>query len=454
MRPLINKHENILVWVSISFCLSVWLYGLNRNLNLPFIGDSLGYVSRAKNISMLGVMNHAPIEPFGVPIQSLGYSSLLSVIPYQILSLDSQLRSVVAIVQITIYLLSSFALSKSFAKYANSDWKRLFIGLAFFWPGALIATEVMADSIALSLHLVLLALCIRFFTSSRKLSLAALVGIVLGLSIIVRPNSIVSALVVPIAVILSDKQSLVSIKKIFRIVVIGFLVLVITSPQLIWTYQQFNQLGLIKLDNSFTGGVPVTVLEQNARATFIQLNGCMPPVDCGLINRYPGPLSWKSYVVTGSDFPTWNEWVKAEPTSALLQAGLILLASIDQEFYFTYVQYPHQESNRVVLFTLIFLMIIGIRQIFRDMKSDSEAKLNVARLILAVIGPILVFQYLMFHAENRYGLVPAALLYSFAFTSLTTKKFLTKPKFSAILIAIIAIIISQLSWSIFVEPLT
>jgi len=156
MRPLINKHENILVWVSISFCLSVWLYGLNRNLNLPFIGDSLGYVSRAKNMTLLGLMNHAPIEPFGIPIQTLGYSSLLSIIPIQILSSDSQLRSVVAIVQISLYMFSSFFLSRSVSLYCKINWLWMFIGFAFFWPGALIATEVMADSISLSLHLLLL----------------------------------------------------------------------------------------------------------------------------------------------------------------------------------------------------------------------------------------------------------------------------------------------------------
>jgi hypothetical protein len=185
---------------------AIWLYGLFRNLSVAFDGDSLGYVSRARNISIFGLMNHEPIEVYGVPLQSMGYSALLSLLPDRILFDDAALLIFVSIFQVAIYVaVSAYLASIIFVQTLRSK-NILFYGLLLFWPGVLMSTQIMADSISLSLQLLIFALAIKIAFSKERNLLSIFVAALFGALVIIRPSSITILGVILLALLYENQK--------------------------------------------------------------------------------------------------------------------------------------------------------------------------------------------------------------------------------------------------------
>jgi hypothetical protein len=444
--------ERLIYGTAISISLSMWLFALNRNLSIPYIGDSLGYVSRARNMADLGIMNHAPIEPFGVPIQSMGYSLILNFLPAGLLANDHLLRIVVSVVQFVVYLIGCWLLSTTVSRLSSFRKDTLFLALCLYWPAIIISTEVMSDSISLSIHLIILSLLIRTISTKFTAKMGLYLGLSFGLLLIIRPSSLMISPVIVVCILISVKN-----RSSFKGVTSGmaiflFTTLLIVSPQLVWTHQQFNTISIIELDDSYTNGIAISELEQNARATYIQLNGCGPSVDCESINRYPGPISWRSYEALKSSTPRWDNWLFVEPGFAMAQASLILLASLDQEFYFTYINEPGSESNFLALFLMLLLLLSGIKYMFSELRVKQNFNRDVTLTFLLVAAPYLISQFFLFHAENRYGLVPGAILFTLGAISYTHFRSVTSLAREIVPISLLAAPITILSWETFVSP--
>ena len=448
----ILRVRNLFLIASLSISIAIWMFALKRNLTVPYIGDSLGYVSRARNMAELGFMNHAPIEPFGVPLQSMGYALILSIVPRQLLIDAEGLRIFASIAQLLIYVLASWYFAKTVSRFAKYPADIVFGSLLIFWPAIIISTEVMSDSISLSLTLVILATLIRVMNTQSTLRMAIFLGLTYGTLLIVRPSSLIISPVIIFAFWKGNSNWKITKQKILHLILLTSLSSILISPQVIWTYQQFNKISLIELDDSYTQGIPLSVGEQNARATFIQLNGCAVPVDCPLINRYPGPLSWRSYQALGTDFPTWNEWLMVEPGFAILQSGMILMASLDQEFFYTYIRYPEAESNFFTLFLLWFFVLSGSKYLYSQLRSKDKETSRSAALVCSIIAPYLATQLFLFHAENRYGLVPATLLFFLGVLRFTSEDSKSKKVKDALFSSVFSLALSITIWKIFVLP--
>ena len=98
----------------------------------------------------------------------------------------------------------------------------------------------------------------------------------------------------------------------------------------------------------------------------------------------------------------------------LSQAALVVHATLDQEFYFTYLKYPDKESDLFTLTfntTFIFAGVVGLLSSRKRGKKFSIVAIGTGLLI----APYLLTQFFLFHAENRYGLPVIAFLYLFSF---------------------------------------
>ena len=453
--PQSRSRKNIVFALVVGLAVTaIWLYGLFRNLSVAFDGDSLGYVSRARNISIFGLMNHELIEVYGVPLQSMGYSVLLSLLPDAILFDDAALLVFVSIFQVAIYVaVSAYLASIIFVQTLRSK-NILFYGLLLFWPGVLMSTQIMADSISLSLQLLIFALAIKIAFSKERNLLSIFVAALFGALVIIRPSSITILGVILLALLYENQKLKFDKSLVSRGFVMLMISLVVVSPQVIWTYQQFDKVSLLEYDDSYTEGVPILTMAQNSRATFIQLNGCTPSVDCNLVSRHPGPFSYRSFEILGSDYPTWSSWVIKDPLFASLQAGLILLASLDQEFFFTYLKDPALESSYLTLSIMIFMLVVGIRSIALDFRSNSTHVRVISVLALAALVPHLATQTFLFHAENRYGLFASGILFFYGLQNWRDEKAFYRSKRDTILIVVLTLVLTQISWRVFVLPLT
>jgi hypothetical protein len=382
----------------------------------------------------------------------MGYSLGLSLLPDFALHNDHSLRIVVSVIQAIVFLSVSAALARAVSGFTGLKKEYFMWPLFLFWPAAVISTELMSDSIALTLHLVLGILILKIFMKQDSLYLWFGLGVVLGSLVILRPNSVLVSVSIAALVLSTLYKS--NRKRMTALGVIVFLAasIITISPQVIWTKQQFGTYGLLKLDDSYTEGKSTFILEQEGRAVWIQLNGCMPEVDCALVNRNPSPLADRaaSYLQPGS--VRWDLWLLKDPIGALAQGALVVHATLDQEFYFTYLKYPENESDLVSLIFNAMFIIAGFVGLFASRIRGKNLSI-VAIGTSLLISPYLLTQFFLFHAENRYGLPVIAYLYMFSLVGL--KKIMNSDSSNNYgrMLYLLAVVISvTISWSLYVKP--
>ena len=446
------KRDQLITALTFIVFFVTWLMSLIRNLHTPFVGDSLAFVSRARLMDQFGLLMHEPIDPYGVPLQSIGYAAGLSFLPDFVLFDDQLLRVVVSGIQASIFLCASYSLARAVAGFTSLKKEYFIWPLFLLWPAAVISTEVMSDSLSLTLHLVLASLMLGIFANQDSFYRWFSLGVIFGLLVIIRPSSIQ----VSIAIATLVTYALVKTKR-KRLIILGVFVFsivttIVISPQIIWTKQQFGTYGLLKLDDSYTEGKSPFVYEQEGRAVWIQLNGCMPEVDCALVNRNPSPLADRAKSNLEPGPIRWDLWLLEDPIGALSQATLVVHATLDQEFYFTYLKYPDRESDLVTLTLNAALVVAGCVGLVSSRKHGKKFSI-VAIGTSLLITPYLLTQFFLFHAENRYGLPVLAFVYMFSIAGL--KKIFSSESSSnfgrSLYILTVAISIT-ISWNLYVKP--
>jgi 4-amino-4-deoxy-L-arabinose transferase-like glycosyltransferase len=403
-------------------------------------------------MDQFGYLMHEPIEPYGVPLQSMGYSLGLSLLPDFALHNDHLLRIVVSVIQATVFLFASGALARAVSGFTGLKKEYFMWPLFLFWPAAVISTETMSDSLALTLHLVLGILILKIFMKQDSFYLWFGLGVTFGLAVVIRPSSIQVSICIAALVL----YALLKTKK-RRLTALGVIVFLVgtaipISPQVVWTKQQFGTYGLVKLDDSYTLGKSTFVYSQEGRAVWIQLNGCMPEVDCALVNRHPSPLADRAAYYLQPGPARWDLWLLKDPIGALAQAALVVHATLDQEFYFTYLSYPAKESDLVSLFFNAMLIIAGFVGLFTSTTHGKKLSVVATGTSLLIV-PYLLTQFFLFHAENRYGLPVMAFLYMFSLIGL--KRIMSagsSRNYGRMLYVLSVVIWVTISWSLYVKP--
>ena len=447
-----GKKDKLITAICLVVFFTIWLLSLFRNLQTQFVGDSLGFVSRARLMDQFGLLMHEPIQPYGVPLQSIGYAAGLSFLPDFVLFDDHLLRIVVSVIQASVFLVASAVLARDVSDFTALKKEYFMWPLFLLWPAAVISTEIMSDSLSLTLHLLLGTLILRIFIKQDSINSWLSLGVIFGLLVLIRPSSIQTSISIATLIMFSLLKT--KRRRITALGVITFILATTTviSPQVIWTKQQFGTYGLLKLDDSYTQGKSVLDYTQEGRAVWIQLNGCMPEVDCALVNRNPSPLADRAMSFLEPGPIRWDLWLLKDPIGALAQATLVVHATLDQDFYFTYLQYPDKESD---LFTLTFnaiLVIAGFVGLGTARKHGKKFSIAAIGTIL-LIAPYLLTQFFLFHAENRYGLPAMAFLYMFSIVGLK-RIFNSESSLGyARLLYILAVAMSvTLSWTVYVKP--
>ena len=452
MEQRADEKNKLITAICLFLFFTIWLLSLIRNLQTQFVGDSLGFVSRARLMDQFGLLMHEPIVPYGIPLQSIGYAAGLSFLPDFVLFDDHFLRIVASVIQVSVYLTASFTLAQVVSEFTALKKEYFMWPMFLFWPAAVISTEIMSDSLSLTLHLVLGALILSIFVNQDSFKRWLSLGVTFGLLIVIRPSSIQTSISISALIIYALLKT--NRKRITAVGVIAFIIATITvvSPQVIWTKQQFGTYGLLKLDDSYTQGKSVLDFTQEGRAVWIQLNGCMPEVDCALVNRNPSPLADRAMSVLEPGPIRWDLWLLKDPIGALAQATLVVHATLDQDFYFTYLQYPDRESDLLTLSFNAILIIAGFVGLATARKHGKNFFI-VAIGTSLLIAPYLLTQFFLFHAENRYGLAVMAFLYMFSIAGLK-RIFNSKSSFGySQLLYILAVVMSvTLSWTVYVKP--
>lgn len=452
MEKRLASKKHFITTLCLFVFITVWLLALLRNLQTQFVGDSLAFVSRARLMDQFGYLMHEPIEPYGVPLQSMGYSLGLSLLPDFVLQNDHLLRILVSVIQATVFLFASGALARAVSGFTGLKKEYFMWPLFLFWPAAVISTEVMSDSLALTLHLVLGILILKIFTKQDSLILWLGLGFTLGFLVIIRPNSILVSVSIAALIFYTLLKSNRKRTTALGVIVLLTVAIVTISPQVIWTKQQFGTYGLLKLDDSNTQGKSTFVIEQEGRAVWIQLNGCQPEVDCALVNRHPSPLADRAASYLQPDSIRWDLWLLKDPIGALAQAALVVHATLDQEFYFTYLKYPAKESDLVSLIFNAMLILAGFVGLLTSRTRGKKLSVVAIGTSLLIV-PYLLTQFFLFHAENRYGLSVMAYLYMFSLIGL--KRIMSagsSRNYGRMLYVLSVVVWVTISWSLYVKP--
>ena len=119
MEQRADRKDELITIICLFVFFAIWLLSLYRNLQTQFVGDSLGFVSRARLMDQFGLLMHEPIEPYGVPLQSIGYSAGLSLLPDFVLFDDQLLRVVVSAIQASLFLAVSYFLARAVAGFTG-----------------------------------------------------------------------------------------------------------------------------------------------------------------------------------------------------------------------------------------------------------------------------------------------------------------------------------------------
>jgi hypothetical protein len=360
-----------------------------------------------------GLLTHVPVEPYGTPLQPLGYSALLSLLPVNQWD-TAAIRTCAAVVQGVAYVAAVVWASRQFRRNGSTIDRAIRIGGLIAFPVPILCTEILSDSLFISLIVVLVG--VFALIGSRRAagvcpsrSMWALLGLVLGMLILLRSASsmVIAAVgvVLVVWVILSIRGRTGNVRSLLSGIVVCVAVVAICAlPQVVWIHQQYGIVGLYHLPDSHTQGISAMALEDQERALHVQMAGCFSNATQCVTAYEFGPLGGSSDAASGTAIPSsWKKWLAADPPRAMTQAGLILLAVFDQDLRYVYVDDVQAETapfQPILAFLLFGFGLVGVVKSLRCRRSRQRAMSAFPAAFIGISCALFLF---VFHAENRYG---------------------------------------------------